>query len=299
MSSKMSDKNEELIRQLEERLKSNSELQTRIDELSENLYEVNKKLQKAEAFKGHFISNITNEIINPFASILALSENIQSLKAENMDKARQMAALINNEAFHLDFQLKNIFAAAAIESGKEFVTCSPVNLQELLKSVIGYFKKQIDSKQIQVVFDLEDLSGEELAKSFATDGVKVEMILKNLLSNAIKFSHAGGEIKFKLSIVESGLEILVQDFGKGVPEEYRDQIYDRFKQVDERINSINSGHGLGLSIVKSYCTMLDGKLDLQFPADGGTKVFIELPVASVVDQEDDLSDFMIDIGEKF
>ncbi len=292
------DKNDGLRKQLEDSEKSNSELLARIDELSGKLYDVNKKLKEAEAHKGHFISNITNEIINPFASILALSENILKLDDESMDKAKKMAGLINSEAFHLDFQLANIFAAAMIESGKELINYSSVNLNELMTLVVVYFDKQIEAKQVQVELQLEDNSNGN-AEAFVTDNKKVEVIFKNLLSNAVKFSYAGGKVEFKLVVSNTGLQLSVRDYGKGVPEEHRKEIYDRFKQVDERINSINSGHGLGLSIVKSYCMLLEGKLAIHFPADGGTEVLVELPFADLTDQYDDLSDFIIDVGEKF
>lgn len=292
------DKNDGLRKQLEDSEKSNSELLARIDELSGKLYDVNKKLKEAEALKGHFISNITNEIINPFASILALSENILKLDDESMDKAKKMAGLINSEAFHLDFQLANIFAAAMIESGKELVNYSSVNLNELMTLVVVYFDKQIEAKQVQVELQLEDNSNGN-AEAFVTDNKKVEVIFKNLLSNAVKFSYAGGKVEFKLVVSNTGLQLLVRDYGKGVSEEHRKEIYDRFKQVDERINSINSGHGLGLSIVKSYCMLLEGKLAMHFPADDGTEILVELPFADLTDQYDDLSDFIIDVGEKF
>ena len=294
-----SDSSKEMNPQPEEWQKNKMELQARIDELSDKLYEVNKKLKETEAYKGHFISNITNEIVNPFASIIALSENILSLGDTNMAKARRMAGLINTEASHLDFQLSNIFVAATVESGKEFLNYTSFNIKDLVSSVTDYFNKQVEEKGIFINTVFEDKSSGNNAESFVSDYKKVEMILKNLLSNAVKFSHVGDKVEMLIKVSEEELEFSIRDYGKGVPEEHRKQIYDRFKQVDERINSINSGHGLGLSIVKSYCSLLEGTLAMQFPTDGGTKVIVELPMASMTDQDDDWSDFMIDMGEKF
>ena len=291
--------NEELLKVLEERLQSTSELQNRIAELSENLYLVNKKLKETETYKGHFISNITNEIVNPFTSILALSESIQQLSDKEMKKAKKMAELIHNEAFQLDFQLTNIFAAAMIESGKEVVSASAINLKSLCNSLVGFFRKQIEGKHLQVELSFTENTGENLFEKFFIDGPKLELILKNLINNAVKFSHIGGKIEIVVSIETDQLVCQVRDFGNGIPEKERDLIYDRFKQVDERINSINSGHGLGLSIVKSYCQILNGSVDMSFPDDKGTLVAISIPRSAQPGDTEDLSDFIIDVDEKF
>ncbi len=71
-----------------------SELKSENEDLARSLYKVNEKLRDSEKLKGHFISNITNEIVNPFASVLALAENIKQLKHGEIDKAHRMAELI-------------------------------------------------------------------------------------------------------------------------------------------------------------------------------------------------------------
>jgi len=287
--------NKELMALLNERLQDNSVLHAKISELSESLFLVNKKLKLSDSYKGHFISNITNEIVNPFASILLLSKNIQSLSDDEMDKAKRMAELINKEAFQLDFQLKNIFAAALIESGKETVSLRKVAVKQLWNKVAAYFHEPLAGKQLQVELSISEA---EPMDGFVTDYSKLELILKNLLSNAIKFSHAGDKILVGLKSSPGNLQIEIRDFGKGIPQGERDEIYDRFKQVDERINSVNPGHGLGLSIVKSYCEMLNAEIELAFPDDGGTLILLSLQ-EGVLEGEDELSDFMLDQGESF
>ena len=80
----LSDK--EFIEELKAKLKEASICQAVLKKQREELNLVNKNLAESEALKSHFISNITNEIINPFASILALSKNILSVKKENWKK---------------------------------------------------------------------------------------------------------------------------------------------------------------------------------------------------------------------
>ena len=66
----------ELIEELRSRFRDNRESLEELQELNRELKVVNKKLEESEALKSHFISNITNEIINPFTSILGLAKHI-------------------------------------------------------------------------------------------------------------------------------------------------------------------------------------------------------------------------------
>lgn len=123
-------KDEELLEELKKRFENNTRTIEELRNLTEELKQVNKKLEESEALKSHFISNITNEIINPFTSILGLSKTILAVKKEDWKKVISMVSLIHTEAFNLDFQLKNIFVAAKIEAGEIF----PRSLPSILKS---------------------------------------------------------------------------------------------------------------------------------------------------------------------
>ena len=154
---KLSD--EELINELTKRFEENRTALQELKDLNEELRVVNKKLEESESLKSHFISNITNEIVNPFTSIIGLSRTILDVDKENWKKVISMVALIHSEAFHLDFQLRNIFVAAKIEAGEinpEFVNA---DLRNLLDGVVGNFKHEAKKKRcrINLNFDIEDL----------------------------------------------------------------------------------------------------------------------------------------------
>ena len=91
----------------------------------------------------------------------------------------------------------------------------------------------------------------------------------------------------------------VSDHGKGIHEEDRKIIFDRFKQLDERINSINTGHGLGLSIVQAYTEMLGGKVSLNDNNNGGLRIMVSIPESTDTDNWDDMDDFLFDSEGSF
>ena len=271
-----------------------SSLEKENEELVKSLYDVNEKLRDSERLKGHFISNITNEIVNPFASVLALAQNIKQLKEGEISKAHHMAELIFEEAFHLDFQLKNIFSAALIEAGKEEIKCSAINVNELSDHIGSYFKPLLDKNRIQLLVTVSGTKINEESVLFVSDRDKLELILKNLISNSIKYSPEDSFVEVNYHLSEGELQMEVSDHGKGINPEDRKVIFDRFKQLDEKINSINTGHGLGLSIVQAYAEMLDGKVSLHPNPDSGIKVTVSIPESSGVGEWDDLDNFLLD-----
>ena len=271
----------------------------RNEKLTSRLFEVNERLKESEAFKSHFISNITNEILNPFSSILALSENIGQLEGSEMKQAKKMAALIHQEAFHLDFQLKNIFAAAAIESGLDELLPVSVDLCMMVEQVIHFFRHEINARQLEVDFQVKDVQQLARLKSFRTDEEHLELILKNLVNNAVKFSPKNGKINIRMEMDEKMFRFSIRDFGTGISKEKYHVIFDRFKQLETSIQSRNSGHGLGLSVVNAHVQLFEGKIELENPEGGGLEIRITIPELDFLDDRGTLDDFLFNTGERF
>ena len=288
--SKLTD--EELIEELRNRFRLNREAVEELQELNSELRVVNKKLEESESLKSHFISNITNEIINPFTSILGLAKHILSVKKEDWKTVISMVALIHSEAFNLDFQLRNIFVAAKIEAGEIYPEILNVDINTLLTNVLESFKFEAKKKNItlEYIFDIKPSNGDIFY--FKTDPEKLKLILSNLLSNAIKFSFEKKSIDIKVWQKDKQLFISVQDHGTGISEDNQKKIFDRFKRLDSGINSINRGHGLGLSINKAILDLLDGKIEIQSEIGKGSKFTFSIPEA-----KSDIAGFSTDGNE--
>ncbi len=284
----------ELIDELKKRFEQNKNGLKEVQELNKELIKVNKKLEDSEALKTHFISNITNEIINPFASILALSKSILSVKKENWKKAFSMVSLIYSEAFNLDFQLRNIFVAAKLEAGEIFPEILNVDIKQLMESVIESFKYITKKKKIKIVFQFNIKQENNKTFFFKTDPEKLRLILSNLLSNATKFNSENKEIIINASIDKNELIVSVKDYGTGISLENQKIIFDRFKRLDSGIDSIHRGHGLGLSINKALLDLLNGSIDIQSEVGKGANFTISIP-----ESESQVSGFAFDGNELF
>lgn len=297
--SKLTD--QELIDELQKRFEENKKTIQELKDLTEELKIVNKKLEESEALKSHFISNITNEIINPFTSILGLSRNILAVKKENWKKVISMVALIHSEAFNLDFQLRNIFLAAKIEAGEIYPEILNVDLKNIVRNVIDNFRIESKKKNIDIElqFDIKPEKGQIFY--FKTDPEKIKLALANLISNAIKFSYEDNKIVIKAWKVKEVVYMSVQDFGTGISEANQKIIFDRFKRLDSGINSLNRGHGLGLSINKAVIDLLQGKIEIKSEVNKGATFSISIPEAktNIAGFSTDGNEFLFDEDEVF
>ena len=285
---------DELIHELKRRFELNKRSLKELKELNAELKVVNKKLEESEALKTHFISNITNEIINPFTSIIGLSKAILSVDKENWKKVISMVALIHSEAFNLDFQLRNIFVAAKIEAGDIYPEILRVDIKSLLESVVDSFKFEMRKKKLNVQFSIsDDITGDDV-NIFKTDPEKLKLIIANLLSNAINFSFEGGAVDIIADRKKGVLSVTVRDHGIGISKENQKIIFDRFKRVDSGINSLNRGHGLGLSINKAIIDMLNGKISIESELGKGACFTVTIP-----ESEEPIEGFASDANEMF
>ncbi len=292
--------NEKIIDELKQRLLKAEKSEDLFEKQNQQMIEINQKLADAESLKSHFISNITNEIVNPFASILGLSRNIISAKESDFKKIKIMAELIHSEAFELDFQLKNIFTAARIEAGLAQPEIIRTEINQLIGSVVETYEYKAEQKQLNVKFSFE--LDEKLKESvfFNTDPEKLRLIISNLLNNSIKYSNAASRIELKGWIEDNLLKVMVKDYGIGIDKNNLEVIFDRFKRLDASIHSHNPGHGLGLSVSKALLDSIDGTIDIVSKRNIGSVFTISIP-EGIANEKDgfalDGNEFIFDTNE--
>ncbi len=267
----------ELINELKQRLETGKNASVQTLYLTKQLNKVNKKLNESESLKSHFLSNIRNQIINPFASILALSSNILKLRADDRNRVNHMANLIHQEAFNLDFQLKNIFAAASLEAGESCPEPMYLDVNELIDEIVESFHQKAAQRDVNLIFKKSTDSNQKEGFYFFVDASKLRLIIFNLLDNAIKNSSAAGKIHIEATKKDDKLAVSVRDHGIGMAEHDISDIFDRFKRLDTSINSLHYGHGLGLAVVSALIDLLGGEIDVVSQKSVGSTFTITIP----------------------
>ena len=252
--------------------KETEQLRRENRQLLEQVELLNQKLMESEAFKSHFLSNVTNEIVNPFSSIIGLSEQIMHLNQKDCSRAAELAALIYAEASSLDFQLHNIFMAARLEAGEEIPEPAKINLADWANREIEKIKHEAAQKKIHISFQQD-----ENCNTFVSDRNKLSLILLNLLSNAVHFSNEGKTVELKLYCRKGNLVLVVKDEGMGMTQQEKERIFDRFHRANPRIQSVSPGSGLGLAVVEGLLFLLNGKIEVDTAPGRGTTITVTVP----------------------
>ena len=284
---------DELISELKNRFDHTKQTLYDIKIISKKLEDVNKKLQFSEQVKSNFVSHMKNEINNPLSCILGLS---QQLNAPDMDEEAiaSVANSIFSEAFSLDFQLRNIFAAAEFEAGETVLQLSVVDVNSLIFSAIQSFSHLIRGKNLEVLFVPQGDENNRLL--FQTDSERFELVVHNLLSNAIEFNKPGGKIDIHQTIVDNHLVLSVTDTGVGLDMSQLNRLFDRFTQLESGIRKTHKGHGLGLSITKAAIDMMDGTVSVDSKPEAGCVVTLSIPA---METDMDADAFSVDGNEFF
>jgi signal transduction histidine kinase len=271
--------NKQLVDELSRRLHQDAEHRKaeELDRLEDEIRSLSIRLQNSEKGKSQFLSNVRNEINNPLTSIIGLSAAIISLT--NNEKVKRMSSLVYQQAFDLDFQMRNIIVASEIEMGETKRLSTNVNIIVLLDNQIQYLKEKIEHKDVTVELYLP----KEL--NFRTDAYALQTICLNLLANAIEYCGENKVIIVEAAQKNDQLEIEIQDFGKGMEPEIQQVVFDRFRQGESGVMKNHGGHGLGLSIVKELVNLLGGQIALQSIAKQGTSVKIILPELATAHSE--------------
>src|SRR3972149_5647982 len=245
-------------------------------QLNEQLIQLSEKYKESEAFKSNFFSNITNEIINPFTSIISISESI--LLAEKVDwpKTFSLITLIHNEALSLDLLLKNFLYAAKIEAGEIKIDDCRINIVELLNNIKESFKFLTRKKNIEIEL-LFKIPGNEKQMYFNSDPEKLKIILTNLLYMAIECSFENEKIELSSGIHNKALQIELKDYSSGVSSQYYKLISDKFynSQTSKRIGQYRQGFGFLLS--RSLLELMGGKIQLSENDKSDTLFYIHIP----------------------
>ena len=108
-------------------------------------------------------------------------------------------------------------------------------------------------------------------------------LLFNLTENAIRYNRPDGIVRITVTEEEKRLIIRVSDTGCGVPEQYRESIFQPFFRVDKSRSRENGGVGLGLSLVWEIVTLHGGEVCVEESSEKGTTIAVRLPLDTQTD----------------
>jgi len=104
----------------------------------------------------------------------------------------------------------------------------------------------------------------------------LELILSNLLGNAIKYSPENTTIKFKVHFKGENIVFVVEDQGRGIPEQDQKHIFERYFRAENAL--LDQGTGIGLNIAKTHLENLGGSIGFESKENEGTRFKVEVPM---------------------
>ena len=222
--------------------------------------------------KTRFFVNVSHELLNSIGLITYPLKKLLSDK-EIKDQIKKPLLLIEKNTYFLKAYVDQLLNFRTIELGHTLVRNEgTVELITFCKQVVKLFRNKAISKGVSLKFksEIKDLK-------IDMDEDKLHAILQNLLSNAITFTPSGGQVVLALRHVSSEEVIIeVKDNGIGIPETDQEKVFERFYQVSYDHIS-NRGMGIGLTIVKDFVEVLNGRIDLKSHVGEGCSVKVTLP----------------------
>lgn len=243
-----------------------------------------EQAKEASEAKTRFLFNMSHDIRTPMNAIIGFSD-LLGKNLKNEEKAREYLGKIKSSGNFLMTIIDQVLEKARIESGTAVLKMQAENLSEMFYSVNTVFESAIQSKGIQYSIDTN------IQHKYAVcDKTKLQEICLNIVSNAIKYTPNGQAIHVNITETASDDKkawyvFICEDTGIGMKQEYLPHIFDEFSREHAATENKVVGAGLGLSIVKSFVELMDGKIYVESEQGKGTKFTVEIPL-EIASEED-------------
>ncbi len=252
-----------------------------------------RKMQELERLKHQFFMNISHEIRTPLSLIIGPLDKVLNTDVDKKTLT-SLLEIVKRNTINLTKIVNQLLDYRKLETGNIKLELKKGNISDFIKDIVYTFKNQANEKQINLHF-------RTIQKGIITnfDPDKIEKIINNLLSNAVKFTNEGGIVSVTLSTIYNDeieddesyipdiekdyqetkhfVQIVVRDSGIGIPADQINKIFDRFLQVSENNNKINTGTGIGLNLTKELVKLHKGIIKVKSKIGKGTKFTVFIP----------------------
>ena len=246
---------------------------TEVKKSEEELQLARRQAEAASQAKTEFLATMSRELRTPLTSIhgslglLAggavgeLTPHAQELTENALRNSERLGVLVND-----------ILDMKRAEAGTLDYSFMHHDLSRVLRQAVS--TTMAYAERFDVGFVWTEILDEAPA---VLDERRISQVMVNLLTNAAKFSHKGGRVEISLTLVDDRYRVSVKDYGKGIPLDFREKVFDTFAQGDNTDTRQPGGTGLGLSISKSIVERHGGKLNFESTFGEGALFFFDLP----------------------
>ena len=247
--------------------------------------------EHASQAKSDFLNSMSHDIRTPMNSIMGLTA-IASMHTDNPERVSECLANISSASHHLLGLINEVLDMAKIESGSIGLTDEEFELSDSIEKLLAIVNPQIVAKNLDLRIDVVDIKHEHVIG----DLTRLQQVFVNIIGNAIKFTPEGGSIYMRISelpsrVHDSGCyEFVFSDTGCGMSKEFMETIFEPFTRANDSRTTGIEGTGLGMAIVKSVVSLMNGTVDVDSELGKGTTftvtVHLKLRDGAAVDLSD-------------
>ncbi|WP_102226947.1 sensor histidine kinase [Acidimangrovimonas sediminis] len=230
--------------------------------------------EAASLAKSQFLSTVSHELRTPLTSIKGSLDLMASGALGPLpERAHQAMGIAARNSSRLVGLINDLLDLQRIELGEMAIAHEPVDLSAIVADAVEAAEGYGRALEVNLVAEVD--RGPVVVRG---DTARLMQVMANLLSNALKFSEAGGKVTVRLERGRDTARIEVQDHGSGIPEDFRDKVFEPFRQADASNTRKIGGSGLGLSITRRILDHLNGRISFESAPGVGTTFFIDLPL---------------------
>ena len=239
--------------------------------LSKDLKDFVEKMHTYERIRRDFVANVSHELRTPLTIIRGYNQAIADGTIQDKEKIAIYQNIINDEVSRLERLISDLLELSRIQSGREMVN-EHIPFDELVRDVLVKLQIKASEKNINLYTDIEPTQ-------IMGNGDRLVQLVLILVDNAIKYTEQGGQVGVVVKNLQDRIELIVEDTGRGIPEEDMHFIWERFYKVDKSHSRREGGTGLGLAIAREIMTLHKATVQLDSNLGQGTKIIISFPRA--------------------
>jgi signal transduction histidine kinase len=229
------------------------------------------RLQELDQRQRDFVAMVSHELRTPLTAVMGYTDAIVTHQdALDRDAVIELVDRTRGAAGRLAVLVEELLDLSVIQRGELRLTLEPVDLAAMLADTVAHYAPAGRSVTLDV---------DPALPPVVTDPGRVAQIVGNLIGNAAKFSAEDTTVTVTAALSGDRVEIRVTDHGVGIAEGDREQIFDRFVQIEHANVRKVGGFGLGLYVVRRICGALGGSVSVEGAVGEGSTFVVRLPLA--------------------
>jgi two-component system OmpR family sensor kinase len=251
---------------------AHANLETLVEERTEELRQANESLRKIDQTRRGFFADISHELRTPLTIIRGEGEI--ALRGSNKKVAEYKRSIerIVEQAKHLALLVNDLLFIARQGAGAARLNLQPIDLSELLQKVCGDARVIAHGKDVDVAF----VNG-AANDTVRGDPARLRQLFLVLLDNAVRYSKSEGAVRVETERTRGEVTVRVSDRGIGIPPEELEGIFERFRRGGHAADMNEEGLGLGLPVAKAIVEAHKGRIEMASRPGEGTTVTVALP----------------------